>query len=117
MGRIKLSVYPDGFARYENFVREVAPDRKTAETSITKLYEFLGIPMENGPYKSLRLDCFDLSVRSQDGLERYDLFTVNDLVSMTEKEFRKLRGIGKVCRAEIKEKVLAPGGLDFKKHE
>ncbi|MBR6252929.1 MAG: hypothetical protein IKR04_03725 [Clostridia bacterium] len=64
----------------------------------------------------MTIEELDLSVRAYNCLRRAGIFTVQDLIDMTEDDMMKVRNLRRESFEEVKEKLFSLG-LDFKPTE
>lgn len=100
---------------YESFVKEHSV--KKEKTKEEKEAEYFSSLAQNKPQLTeVKIETLGLSVRSQNALLRYGVFTVFDLLRVNEAELRKIRNLGEKSIGEIlkiRENILSGDMHEF----
>ncbi len=72
---------------------------------------------EAAPYEQKRISDFNLSRRARGLLRRHCVEIVGQLADVREEELLRYKNAGKKTINEIRNKILLPGRLDYKKYE
>ena len=95
----------DAFVKENTVIKEKTQEEKEAEY-------FSNLAQSNPQLAEVKIETLGLSVRSQNALLRYGVFTVLDLLRVNEAELRKIRNLGEKSIKEIlkhRDRILAGG--------